>query len=93
MKGDMSQVLLALKNIIERQEQIPREAFEEVAQTIGVSSGQQPRQDPESGPLKSTVAQQEINQANSEDFVPPPPKVGASHTLQIPDNNLHNMDN
>ena len=35
MRGDMSQVLLALNNIIDRQEQIPRVAFEEVAQTIG----------------------------------------------------------
>ena len=39
MRGDMSQVLLALKKIIERQEQIPRASFEEVAQTIGASSG------------------------------------------------------
>ena len=28
MKGDLSQVLLALKNIIDRQDQIPRVAFE-----------------------------------------------------------------
>ena len=46
MKGDMSQVLLALKIIIERQEQIPRAAFEKVAQTIGASSGYQPRREP-----------------------------------------------
>ena len=31
MKGDLSQVLLALKNIIDRQDQILKVAFEEVA--------------------------------------------------------------
>ena len=51
MKGDMSQVLLALKNIIDRQDQIPRVAFEEVAQTISASSGHQLRKEPEVGPL------------------------------------------
>ena len=56
MKGDMSQVILALKNIIERQEQIPRVAFENVAQTIGASSDHQPRREPDSGPLKLIVA-------------------------------------
>ena len=56
MKGDMIQVLLTLKNIIERQDQIPRVAFEEVAQTIGASSGHQPRRKSESGPQKSTTA-------------------------------------
>ncbi|CAI8599575.1 unnamed protein product [Vicia faba] len=90
MKGDMSQVLLALKNIIERQEQIPRVAFEEVAQTIGASSGHQPRREPVSGPLKSTIAQQEVRQVDTEGFVPPPPKVGASHSLHIPVNNADN---
>ena len=49
MKGDLSQVLLALKNNIDRQDQIPRVAFEEVAQTIGASSGHQPRKEPEEG--------------------------------------------
>ena len=34
MKGDLSQVLLALKNIIDRQDQIPRVAFKEVAQKL-----------------------------------------------------------
>ena len=50
MKGDMSQVLLDLKKIIDRQDQIPRVAFEEVAQTIGASSDHQLRKDPEAGP-------------------------------------------
>ena len=90
MKGDMIQVILALKNIIERQEQIPRVAFEEVAQTISASSGHQPRREPESGPQKSTMAQQEVRHANTEGFVPPPSKVGASHTLQISVNNVDN---
>ena len=49
MKGDMSQVLLALNNIIARQYEIPKVAFEEVTQTIGESSGHQPRHEPESG--------------------------------------------
>ena len=57
MKGNMSQVILALKNIIERKEQIPRVSFEEVAQTIGASSGHQPRREPESRPQKSIMAQ------------------------------------
>ena len=90
IKGDIRQVPLALKNIIEKQEQISRAAFEEVAQTIGASSGHQPRKEPESGPLKSTMAQHEVRQADIEGFVPPPPKVGASHTLQIPFNNADN---
>ena len=34
MKGYLIQVVLALKNIIDRQDQIPRVAFGEVAQTI-----------------------------------------------------------
>ena len=89
----MSQVLLALKNIIERQEQIPRAAFEEVAKTIGTSSGYQPRREPKSGPLKSTIAQQEVRQADTEGFVPPPSKVGASHTLQISVNKADNYIN
>ena len=50
MKGDLSQVLLALKNIIDRQDQIPRVAFKEVAQTIGASSGRRLRKEPEAGP-------------------------------------------
>ena len=50
MKGYFSQVLLALKNIIDRQDQIPRVAFEEVAQTVGASSGHQLRKEPEAGP-------------------------------------------
>ena len=50
MKGDLSQVLLALKNIIDRQDQIPKVAFEEVAQTVGASSGHQLRKEPEAGP-------------------------------------------
>ena len=83
----MSQVLLALKNIIERQDQTLKVAFEEVAQTIGASSGHQPRQGQESGPLKSTMAQQEVKQADTKGFVLPLPKVGAYHTLQIPFNN------
>ena len=86
----MSQVLLALKNIIERQYQIPRVAFEEIAQTIGALSGYQPRREPESGPQKSNMAQQEAKQAYTEGFVPPPSKVGASHTLQILVNNTDN---
>ena len=49
MKGDLSQVLLALKNIIDRQDLIPRIAFEEVTQPIGASSGHQPRKEPEAG--------------------------------------------
>ena len=52
MKGDMSQVLLALKNIIERQDQIPRVAFEEISQTIGASRGHQQRKELDSEPLK-----------------------------------------
>ena len=56
MKGYMSQVLLALKNIIERKEPIPRAAFEEVAKTIGASSDHQPRKKPESRPQNSTMA-------------------------------------
>ena len=50
MRGDMGQVFLALKNIIERHEKIPRASFEEVSQTIGASSGHQPRRELESGP-------------------------------------------
>ena len=50
MKGDLGQVLLALKNIIDRKDQIPRVAFEEVAQTIGASSGYQLRKEPETRP-------------------------------------------
>ena len=87
MKGDLSHVLLAFKKIIDRQDQIPRVAFEEVAQTIGISSGHQPRKEPETGPQKSVMAQQE---AETKGFVPPPPKAGASHTLQIPTNNADN---
>ena len=88
MRGDMSQVLIALKNIIERQEKIPRAAFKEVVQTIGALSGHQPRREPESGPQKSAMAQQETRQADTEGFFPPPPKVGVSHTLQILFNNV-----
>ena len=51
MKGDLSQVLLALKNIIDIQDQIPRVAFEEVAQMIGASSGHRLRKESEAGPL------------------------------------------
>ena len=87
MKGDLSQVLLALKNIIDRQDQIPRVAFKEVAQMIGASSGHQLRKEPEAGLQKSVMAQQEVE---TEGFVPPPPKAGASHTLQIPTNNADN---
>ena len=47
MKGDLIQVLLALKNIIDMQDQIPRVAFEEVAQTIGASSSHQLRKESE----------------------------------------------
>ena len=47
MKGDLSQVLLPLKNITDRQDQIPRVSFEEVAQTMSESSGHQPRKEPE----------------------------------------------
>ena len=50
MRGDMSQVLLALKNIIEIHEKIPRVAFEEVSWNIGELSGHQSRREPESGP-------------------------------------------
>ena len=56
MKGDLSQVLLALKNIIDRQDHIPRVAFEEVAQTIGSSSGHQPRKELEAGLQMSVMA-------------------------------------
>ena len=56
MKGDLSQVLLALKNIIDRQDQIPRVAFEEVAQTICASNGHQQREEPGEGPQKSVMA-------------------------------------
>ena len=87
MKGDLSQVLLALKNIIDRQDQIPMVAFEEVAQTIGASSGHQLRKESKEGLQKSVMAQQE---AETEGFVPPPPKAGASNTLQIPTNNADN---
>ena len=76
----MSQVLLALKNIIDRQEQIPRVAFEEITQAIGASSGHQLRRGPETGPQKSVMAQHETRQ-ETEGFVPPPPKAGESHTL------------
>ena len=57
MKGDLSQVLLALKNIIDRQDQLPMVAFEEVAQTIGASSGHQLRKELEEGPQKFVMAQ------------------------------------
>ena len=87
MKGDLSQVLLALKNIIDRQDQIPRAAFEEVAQTIGASSGHQLRKESEAGLQKSVISEQE---AKTEGFVPPPPKAGASHTLQILTNDAYN---
>ena len=87
MKGDLSQVLLDLKNIIDRQDQIPRVAFKEIAHTIGASSGHQLRKEPEAGPQKSTMAQQEVE---TEGFIPPPSNVGASHTLQIPTNNADN---
>ena len=87
MKRDLRQVLLALKNIIDRQDQIPRAAFEEVAQTIGASSSHQPRKEPEAGPQKSVMAQQE---AETEGVVPPPSKAVASHTLQILINNAEN---
>ena len=78
MKGDLSQVLLALKNIIDRQDQIPRVAFEEVAQMIGASSGHQLRKESEAGLPKSIMAQQEVE---TEGLVLPPPKAGASHAL------------
>ena len=68
MRWDICQVILALKNIIERQEQIPRAAFEEVVQTIGASSGYQLRKEPEAGPQESTMAQQETRQADTEGF-------------------------
>ena len=57
MKGDLSQVILALKNIIDRQDQIPKVALKEVAQTIGASSGHHLRKEPETGPQKSIMAQ------------------------------------
>ena len=79
MKEDMSQVLLTLKNIMARQDEIRKVAFEEVAQTIGASSGHQPRYEHESNTKKKIAAQQET--IMTEGFVPPPPKVGASHTL------------
>ena len=81
MKRDLSQVLLALKSIIDRQDHIPRVAFKEVTQTIGASRGHQPRKEPEAGLQKSTMDQQETRQADTEGIVPPPPKLGASHTL------------
>ena len=56
MKWDMSQVLLSIKNIIARQDEIPKVAFEEVAQTIGALSGHPSRQEPELGPIKVFVA-------------------------------------
>ena len=56
MKEDMIQFLLALKNIIERQDQIPRVAFKEVAQTIGASSDHQPTHEPESRDVTTTAA-------------------------------------
>ena len=87
MKGDLNQVLLALKNIIDRKDQIPWVAFEEVANKIGASSGHQLRKEPEVGLPKSIMAQQE---AETEGFVPPPPKAGASRTLQIPTNSANN---
>ena len=85
----MSQVLLDLKNIIDRQEQIPRVAFEEITQTIGASSGHQLRRGPESEAQKSVVDQHKTRQ-ETEGFIPPPPKAGKSHTLQIPVNNVDN---
>ena len=36
------------------------------------------------------MAQQEVIQVDTEGFVPPPPKEGASHTLQILINNTDN---
>ena len=87
----MSQVLLALKNIIDRQDQIPKVTLAEVAQPIGASSGHQPRKEPATGPQKSVIAQQETKQAETQGFVPHPPKVGASHNLQIPIN-THKYD-
>ena len=90
MRGDKSRVLLALKNIIDRQDQIPRVAFEEVSQTIGATSDHQPRKEPEAGLQKSFMAQQETREAETEGFIPPPPKAWASHTLQIPINNADN---
>ena len=90
MIGDLSQVLLAQKNIIDRQDQIPMVAFKEVAQTIGALSGHQPRKEPEIGPQKSVMDQKETREAETEGFVPPPSKAGASHTLQIPTNNTNN---
>ena len=90
MKADLNQVLLDLKNIIGRQDQIPRVAFKEVAQMIGASSGHQLRKEPEIGPQKSFIAQQETREAETEGFFPPPSKAGASHTLQIPINNADN---
>ena len=81
MKGDLSQVLLALKNIIDRKDQIPRVDFEEVAQTIGASSGYQLRKEPKAWLQKSFMDQQETREAETEGFVLPPSKAGASHTL------------
>lgn len=42
MKGDVSQVLFALKNIVERQGEVPKVDFEEVARTNCTSKGYQP---------------------------------------------------
>ncbi|XP_058755927.1 uncharacterized protein LOC131629142 [Vicia villosa] len=55
MKGDIGQVLLALKNIIATQYEIPLKAFDEVAQTIGVSR----RPEPEGGPAQTSLTKQE----------------------------------
>ena len=76
-----------MKNLIDRQDQIPIAAFKGVAKTIGASSGHQLRKESEAGLRKSVMAQQE---AETKGFVPPPPKAGASHTLQIPTNNANN---
>ena len=80
IRGDMSQVLIALKNIIDRQEKIPRVAFEEITQAIGASSGHQLKKGLETGPQKYVMAQHETRQ-ETEGFIPPPPNAGASHTL------------
>ena len=87
MKGDLSQVPLALKNIIDRQDQIPRVAFEEVAQTIGASSGHQLRKEPEAGPInpKRPVSEPlnrqegEINVVASQARIPRPLVIPQGH--------------
>ena len=57
IKRDMIQVLLALKNIIARQDEIIKVAFEEVTQTIGISSSHQQGHEPKFDPANLTVAQ------------------------------------